>query len=513
MYLAEQEEPVRRQVALKLIKLGMDTRAMVSRFEAERQALALMDHPGIASLGDGLGSRPSLIASRPNPNGFVTMAISPDGHHLALADVAGTLELRELPSGQELGRWPIPNRTKELKFHPDGDRFFSVHRAEAPGMAPGGNVSTPAAEEVFEVGRDPDGSWRCLPPRRLLATLTCVVLQGAVYAVVVDPSTAREFDFINVSTGERVSGLPRRGGTWQQRLAYSPDGTRLATVSKQSVLRVWDPERRLLIWEGNCPGWILGQAVAFSRDGKLIAASDRASPSVMLWEAASGRFLRTLTNSARAVWSVGFGGDPDGGEILVAAGESYPKSGHGVSRWRIRSTRAVLDGAAGAMEPLPSSLPASVIGLITGPLGGSMALVHDAYAPGASASIVDVPGLRDALVLRGLCSSPENVAFTPDGGSVVALTAHDRVIVVDAMKGTELRSFDVPGPKDRDGKIALSPSGKWLAASCPSTRRVDIYEFATGKRCYVLPGSEAIAFWMGWHPTRPRLPSRRMTAT
>ncbi|MES2694400.1 MAG: serine/threonine-protein kinase, partial [Verrucomicrobiota bacterium] len=48
VYLAEQEEPVRRRVALKVIKLGMDTREVIARFEAERQALAMMDHPNIA---------------------------------------------------------------------------------------------------------------------------------------------------------------------------------------------------------------------------------------------------------------------------------------------------------------------------------------------------------------------------------------------------------------------------------------------------------------------------------
>ena len=48
VYLAEQEQPVRRKVALKVIKLGMDTREVIARFEAERQALALMDHPNIA---------------------------------------------------------------------------------------------------------------------------------------------------------------------------------------------------------------------------------------------------------------------------------------------------------------------------------------------------------------------------------------------------------------------------------------------------------------------------------
>ena len=53
VYMAEQREPVRRRVALKVIKVGMDTRQVVARFEAERQALALMDHPHIARVLDG----------------------------------------------------------------------------------------------------------------------------------------------------------------------------------------------------------------------------------------------------------------------------------------------------------------------------------------------------------------------------------------------------------------------------------------------------------------------------
>ena len=52
VYMAEQTEPVRRLVALKIIKLGMDTKSVIARFEAERQALALMDHPKIATVLD-----------------------------------------------------------------------------------------------------------------------------------------------------------------------------------------------------------------------------------------------------------------------------------------------------------------------------------------------------------------------------------------------------------------------------------------------------------------------------
>src|SRR5262249_19107083 len=58
VYMGQQTEPVRRLVAVKLVKAGMDTRQVLARFEAERQALALMDHPNIARVLDA-GATPS----------------------------------------------------------------------------------------------------------------------------------------------------------------------------------------------------------------------------------------------------------------------------------------------------------------------------------------------------------------------------------------------------------------------------------------------------------------------
>ncbi len=69
VYMAEQLEPVKRHVALKIIKAGMDSKEVIARFEAERQALALMDHPNIAKVFDGgvigAGARLSPAAARP----------------------------------------------------------------------------------------------------------------------------------------------------------------------------------------------------------------------------------------------------------------------------------------------------------------------------------------------------------------------------------------------------------------------------------------------------------------
>jgi WD40 repeat protein/serine/threonine protein kinase len=64
VFLADQQKPIRRRVALKVIKPGMDTRQVIARFEAERQALALMDHPNIAHVIDGgetAGGRPYFV--------------------------------------------------------------------------------------------------------------------------------------------------------------------------------------------------------------------------------------------------------------------------------------------------------------------------------------------------------------------------------------------------------------------------------------------------------------------
>ena len=67
VFMAEQLEPVQRKVALKIIKAGMDTREVIARFEAERQALALMDHPNIAKIFDaGVTGAPSSQLSTLN---------------------------------------------------------------------------------------------------------------------------------------------------------------------------------------------------------------------------------------------------------------------------------------------------------------------------------------------------------------------------------------------------------------------------------------------------------------
>jgi WD40 repeat protein/serine/threonine protein kinase len=83
VYVAEQTEPVRRRVALKVIKLGMDTKQVVARFEAERQALAMMDHPNIAKVLDA-GTTESPVAAGILP--AVEPGFQPGGAGVAISN-------------------------------------------------------------------------------------------------------------------------------------------------------------------------------------------------------------------------------------------------------------------------------------------------------------------------------------------------------------------------------------------------------------------------------------------
>src|SRR5256886_5545236 len=67
VWMAEQSEPIQRKVALKIIKAGMDSRQVIARFEAERQALALMDHVSIARVLDAGETPPAYPGGSPRP--------------------------------------------------------------------------------------------------------------------------------------------------------------------------------------------------------------------------------------------------------------------------------------------------------------------------------------------------------------------------------------------------------------------------------------------------------------
>jgi hypothetical protein len=117
VWMAEQREPVKRRVALKIIKLGMDSRQVVARFEAERQALAMMDHPNIAKIFDA-GTTEGRLSSRPEDGDRNVAAPLYAGRPYFVMELVRGIKITEywdhsgMPDEVELV--PLPNEVVEL---------------------------------------------------------------------------------------------------------------------------------------------------------------------------------------------------------------------------------------------------------------------------------------------------------------------------------------------------------------------------------------------------------------
>ena len=158
MWLAEQARPVRRQVAVKILKAGMDTEQVIARFEAERQALALMEHPVIARIFDGGPRRPGALSSQwVNPGRSSNDVLRPPTVGLARAARVVHTDLRRCATCTSEGRhpprsetiehsgvayWRSPRSTDHRLRHRQGDRTTvdrsaSVHRIRRISRNPG----------------------------------------------------------------------------------------------------------------------------------------------------------------------------------------------------------------------------------------------------------------------------------------------------------------------------------------------------------------------------------------
>jgi serine/threonine protein kinase len=104
VWMAEQQEPVRRKVALKVIKAGMDSQHVIARFEGERQALALMDHPNIAKVFDAGATVDFGIAKATGPK------LTDHTLFTEYGAVVGTLEYMS-PEQAELNQLDIDTRS------------------------------------------------------------------------------------------------------------------------------------------------------------------------------------------------------------------------------------------------------------------------------------------------------------------------------------------------------------------------------------------------------------------
>ena len=301
-------------------------------------------------------------------------------------------------------------------------------------------------------------------------------------------------------------------------VGFSPEGSRVASVGRDKVLRVCDTLTGRILWRAaDLAG--SGQCVCYSPDGKWLATGDYDSDFIRIWDAQSGKeSLELGTNNAGLTFSVEF--SPDG-RWLAAAGEQ------GVRLWAMQTglpETGVPELSAKMVKPFPER----AMSLTFAPDSRSLAFFSlsnlyiwhldtsagpQAVDLGSAASVqsATLPYLwhfdwlsQQHPVASGIVNSVQNTAFTPDGQKILTVGPTGEIMTLDVSSGEQISSFRV-GAQTRPRNLALSPDGSVLALASASEPSVDLWNPKTGQLLYSLTEHSGTVSWLAWSPDSRRI--------
>jgi len=393
------------------------------------------------------------------------LAFSPDGKHIISGSGDWTIKLWDVQTGAEMstlrghGNW-----VRDVGFSPDGKRIASGSWDESIKVWDAkteDTLTTIAGHHgpVLSVAFSPDGQ---------------LIASGGY------DNTVRIWD---ANSGDELKTF--HGHDWNvEYVAFNPDGKRIVSASADDTVKLWDImiDRESRNFHGYSE--YMPRCVAFSPDGRLIAADGRPSyygGTITLWDAQTGEQIKTILGHRYYPLSVAF--SPDGRRIVSGEWE------HRVARVWDASTGAQLMALRGHKDRVGCAAFSPDGKYI---ISGSDDKTVKLWDAASGSELMTFQGHKDIV---------RSVAFSPDGKRIVSAGRERTVKIWDAATGDELMNLAHP---DGVYSAAFSPDGACIVTGCRDGR-ARLWDAATGAELMTLHGHRDVGFSVAFSPDAKRI--------